>query len=432
MASNLQSAGVPAAGGSCPLLAGYDPLDPAELRDPYPSFARAQRDAPVFYDEKYSFWSVTRHEDVLAVTRDTERFSSRMAVPMPLPPEEVRGRMPVYPGARSVLLMDNPEHHPARKMLQAPFTPSRLREMESVIRAHAERLLRSAGPDRHLEFVHEFAMPLALAVIGGIMGVPEKDFPLLEDAVASAFRVASRSYGEDEELPLARAQLKYWEYLQALVEERRAAPRRDFASVLASYVNDDGSTPSREEVASQLSAILSAGFETSAQMMSFGVRSMIENRDQWDLLRSDRSLLPQAVEECVRHRTLIKRIFRLAVADVEIGGVLIPEGSLVGVTLGAANHDASVFAEPERFDITRSRGNLAFGNGTHFCLGAPLAKLEMRITLETLLDLAPGIELVASEEIDYVPHMIVYGMVAMPVDLGPDPIGDLPPGGSPV
>jgi cytochrome P450 len=315
--------------------------------------------------------------------------------------------------------MDNPEHHPARKMLQAPFTPSRLREMESIIRAHAERLLQSAGPDRQLEFVHGFATPLALAVIGGIMGVPEKDFPLLEHAVSSAFRVASASYGEDEELPLARAQLAYWEYLQALVQERRAAPRGDFASVLASYVNDDGTTPSCEEVASQLSAILSAGFETSAQMMSFGVRSMVEHRDQWELLQSNRSLLPQAVEECVRHRTLIKRIFRLAVADVEVGGVLIPQGSLVAVTLGAANHDASVFGEPERFDITRSRANLAFGNGTHFCLGAPLAKLEMRITLETLLDLAPGIELVASEEIDYVPHMIVDGMVAMHVDLGP-------------
>jgi cytochrome P450 len=290
-----------------------------------------------------------------------------------------------------------------------------------MIREHAERLLLGVGPDRRLEFVHGFATPLALAVIGGIMGVPEEDFPLLERAVASAFRVASRSFAEEEELPLALAQADYWEYLQTLAEQRRVAPREDFASVLASYVNDDGSRPKSDEVASQLSTILSAGFETSAQMMSFGVRSMLEQRDQWELLRSNRSLLPQAVEECVRHRTLIKRIFRVAVVDAEVGGVLIPEGALVGVTLGAANHDASVFAEPERLDITRSGGNLAFGNGTHFCLGAPLAKLEMRITLETLLDLAPEIELVANQEIDYVPHMIVYGMVAMDVDLGPLP-----------
>jgi cytochrome P450 len=413
--------GVAGTAGGCPVLSGYDPLDPAELRDPYPSIARAHREAPVFYSEQYGFWSVTRHADVLAILRDTERFSNRMAIPMPLPPEEVRDRMRVYPSATSLLFMDDPEHGPARKMVQAPFTPRRLREMEPMIRARAEELLRVDDPDRRLEFVRGYATPLALVVIGHIIGVPEEDFPLLERAIRAMNRIHSNAYGEDEIQVLAREMLTYWEYLCALVEERRRDPRHDFSSVLANWVSEDGSSPGTDEIASHINTILGAGFETSAQMMSFGIRSMLEHRDQWELLKSDRSLLPTAVEECVRHRTLIKRNFRVTLTDVEVGGVLIPEGSLVAIMPAAANHDETAFPQPDRFDITRSEPNLTFGNGMHYCLGAPLSKLEMRITLETLLDLAPDMQRVADQEIEYVPHLILDGMEAMLVDLGPVP-----------
>jgi cytochrome P450 len=402
----------------CPVLPGYDPLDPAELRDPYPSIARAHREAPVFYVEKYGFYSVTRHADVLAILRDTERFSNRMAIPMPLPPEEVRDRMPVYPSATSLLFMDDPEHGPARKMVQAPFTPRRLREMEPLIRARAEQLLRPEDPDRRLEFVRGYATPLALVVIGHIIGVPEADFPLLERAIRAMNRIHSNAYDEAELVDLSREMLEYWEYLLALVEERRRSPTDDFSSVLAGYVSEDGATPATDEIASHINTILGAGFETSAQMMSFGIRSMLEHRDQWELLKADRSLLPTAVEECIRHRTLIKRNFRVAVTDVEIGGVHIPEGSLIAIMPAAANHDEEVFPQPGRFDITRSEPNLTFGNGMHYCLGAPLSKLEMKVTLETLLDLAPEMQLVA-QEIEYVDHMILDGMHAMWIDLGP-------------
>jgi cytochrome P450 len=416
----LDHAAKPAPAG-CPVLSGYDPLGPDELRDPYPALARARRDVPVFYDEKYGFWSVSRHADVLAILRDTERFSNRMAIPVPLPPEDVRTRMPVYPSATSLLFMDDPEHGPARRMVQAPFTPRRLRDMEPLIRVRAEELLRPDDPDRRLEFVRGYATPLALVVIGRILGVPAEDFPLLERAIGAMNRLHSNAYDAEEIDVLARELLVYWDYLHALVEERRTAPRDDFSSVLAAYVNDDGSTPGTREIASHLNTILGAGFETSAQMMSFGIRSMLDHRDQWELLKSNRSLLPSAVEECVRHRTLIKRNFRVALTDVEVGGVLIPEGSLIAIMPASANHDESVFVTPDRFDITRMTPNLTFGNGVHYCLGAPLSKLEMRITLETLMDLAPDATLVDGQEIDYVDHLILDGMHALWVNLGPAP-----------
>jgi cytochrome P450 len=412
--------------GSCPVLAGYDPLDPAELRDPYPSIARAHREAPVFYDEAHHFWSVTRHEDVLAILRDTGRFSNRMAIPMPLPPEHLRERMPVYPSSRSLLFMDDPEHGPARKMVQAPFTPRRLRQSEQLLRDNATRLLRPDDPDRRLEFVRGYATPLALVVIGDILGVPATEFALLERAIASTNRIHSSAYDDDELESLSADQLEYWEYLLSLVKERRANPRDDFSSVLSNYVGEDGSRPDDDEIACQVHTILGAGFETSAQMMSFGIRSMLEHRDQWELLKSDHSLLPGAVEECVRHRTLIKRNFRIALTDVEVGGVPIPQGSLIAIMPAAANHDADVFPEPGRFDITRSQPNLTFGNGMHYCLGAPLSKLEMRITLETLLELAPDMHLIEDQEIEYVPHLILEAMVGMLIDLGPVPSEHVP------
>jgi cytochrome P450 len=409
--------------GGCPVLSGYDPLSPQELRDPYPSLHVAQAYAPVFYDEARRFWSVTRHDDVLAVLRDTTNFSNRMAIPLPLPPDEFRDRMPVYPTAGALLFMDDPEHGPARKMVQAPFTPRRLRAMQPLIRTKAEELLRPSDADRRLEFVRGYATRLALVVIGDILGIPEEHFAMLERVIGTTNRLHGGSYADDEIDGIATELLEYWDYLHEIVAERRRHPTDDFASVLANYASDDGSQPSDDDVAFQMHTILGAGFETSAQMMSFGVRSLLENRDQWELLKADRGLLPRAVEECVRHRTLIKRIFRVALTDVDIGGVPIPEGSLVAIMPAAANHDPSVFDDPERFDLARKQQNLTFGKGMHFCLGAPLSKLEMLTTLETLLDLAPDMQLVADQEIEYVNHIILDGMLGLHVDLGPVPDG---------
>ena len=151
--------------------------------------------------------------------------------------------------------------------------------------------------------------------------------------------------------------------------------------------------------------MLGAGFETSAQLITWGMHSMLSHPDQWELLKSDRSLLSSAVEECVRHRTVTKRIFRSAKVDVEVGGVTIPEGSLIALSLASANHDESTFGNPEEFDIRRPPipGNLTFGRGMHFCLGAPLSKTEMRITLETFLDHAPGAKIIEDRELEWKP-----------------------------
>lgn len=403
----------------CPVLPGYDPLDPEEVIDPFPTYARARREAPVFYLERHRFWSVTRREDVLTVLRDTNRFINRDKLPMPMPPEAIRDRMPQYPFATGLVFLDDPEHRPARQMVQAPFTRKRVRDIEPIARGRADALLSAHDADRRIEFIQDYSLPLALAIIGTIIGLPEEDFPLLRRAVDGAFQIVSGTRTEAEILELAEDQLAYWEYLLALVDERRLQPQDDFTSVLAAYVNEDGSRPTSPEIAAHVNSIVGAGFETSAQMMAFGVASILTHRDQWELLKSDRSLLPGAVEECVRYRTVSKRNFRVAATDVEIGGIPIPAGSLIGLLTASANRDEAAFPEPDRFDITRRVDNLTFGRGKHFCLGAPLSKVEMKITLEALLDQAPEARLVEDQQIEYKPGFQIDAMRTMYVDLGP-------------
>lgn len=176
-----------AARRGCPVLEGYNPMTPDELRDPYPSLKRARAEAPVFFSPEFGMWSVTRQEDVLAVLRDEDAFSAARALAVPPPPEEVA--LAEYPWKRSVLVLDEPEHRPMRTMIQAPFTPRSLKQREPLIREQAHRLLDPLDVDRRIEFVNDYAFPLSLSVIGSITGVPESDFGELKRAVYASFRV---------------------------------------------------------------------------------------------------------------------------------------------------------------------------------------------------------------------------------------------------
>jgi cytochrome P450 len=403
----------------CPVLADYDPLDPADLRDPFPGFERT-RATPVFFNERTGWHEVTRYEDIVAILHDSKRFSNKMTMPIPLPPEELRDRMPVFPHTTAVAFLDEPEHKPARAMIQAPFTPRRLRTMAPLIAQTARRLLRPEDPDRHLEVVLGFANPLAITVIGDLLGITDQDFPILRRSITGINHIASGACTDEEFHRLALEQVEYLDFLRDLVEARRRAPRDDFASVLATYRNEDGTAPTTDEIAAHINTILGAGFDTTAQQISAGLRSLFEAPDQWELLKADRSLLPTAVEECTRHRGAIKRLFRVVLEDVAIGGVPIPAGALLCLSVGSSTRDPAHYDAPDRFDITRRRDNLTFGRGLHFCVGAPLAKLELKATLEALLDLAPEARLLDAD-FDPLPDLRMTMMTELHLDLGPVP-----------
>ncbi|MER5915267.1 cytochrome P450 [Streptomyces sp. NPDC001982] len=379
----------------CPHLAGYDPLASAEIADPYPSYARARIEAPVFYDETQELWSLTRREDIVAALMDPATYSSTSALSDETPPPELLDRIPEYPWTGAVLSIDAPAHKNARAVLRAPFTPRRAEERASWARERALELLEPLERDGRIEFLREVAFPLAMTVIGDILGVPEERFELLERGVEAAHHITGRALTDHaDKVRHTETLLELVDYIEELVEERRRNPGDDYVSVMVRTPRPDGRLESTEKMVKHVWTIVAAGFETTANQLALGLRWLLANRDQWDLLRSDPSLVPSAVEEILRYRTLVKRLFRRTTRDVVVAGVTIPKGELVALLTSSANRDPEAYdTDPEEIDVTRNPAHLAFGRGVHLCVGAHLARVEIRTVLEVLLARFPELDL---------------------------------------
>jgi cytochrome P450 len=417
---------------SCPWAEAYDPFSTAELRDPYPSLAAARRDAPVFYSERFGRLVVTRREDALAVLADVEHFSSRAAQPFPDPPQAVWHRLPtkdgraVLPSALTPLILDGEEHRRARDVIQAPFTPRAIRVREPMIRAIANRIFDRAS-DGRMDLVNDYALPFALEVVSRIVGVPHTDLPLILRGIDAVFQLNARVLSDDDDvLAAAETVAEYWEYVSALAESRCREPQDDFASVIA-QTQDRGERPTPARVAQHIHSLISPGFETSAQAITHGLAALLARRDQWELLKSDRSLVERAVMEMLRYRAIAKFVFRQATSDVDVGGVTIPAGSNVAVSLASANRDEAYYDHPDAFDITRRVDNLTFGKWKHYCVGAPLAKLELKVTLETLMDRFPDATIPAGQELVWRRDPRIDALTALEIQLGTPAPGVLAP-----
>jgi cytochrome P450 len=411
-------------GAACPHLEGYDPLAPAELADPYPSFRRARAEAPVFYSEALGMWSIARQADVLDALRDTETFSSSSALPVREPPDELRERLPAYPWGRTVLTMDGPEHRAARSVIQAPFTPRSLKRLEQQIRERARALLDPLRTTGRIEFVRDYGYPLSMSVIGEILGIPEDKFELLERAVDSAFSLLGGGVSDPDEvlaasLPIADLR----EYMYELVEDRRASPRDDYTSVMVQTRLPDGSQESIPNLVTHVWVLIGAGFETTANMLALGMLSLLSHRDQWELLKQRPELVDNTVEEMLRYRTLIKRFYRTVTRDVDVAGITLPAAARVALLTASSNRDPDGYEDdPDRFDITRRREHLAFGKWKHFCVGAPLARLEMKLSLEAMLELCPDARLAEDQQLAWRRDLRADAVTSLYIESG-----DLPP-----
>jgi cytochrome P450 len=406
---------------ACPHLEGYDPLSPAELADPYPSFRRAREEAPVFFSEAFDIWSIARQEDVLQALRDTTTFSSVSALPRRDVPVELQDRMPVYPWGKTVLTMDGPEHRVARSVIQAPFTPRSLKRLEPMIRARTRELLMPLRETGQIEFIRQFAYPLSLSVIGEILGIPEDRYGLLERAIDGTFALLGGGLDDpDEVLAASRPIADLRDYMYELAEDRRANPRDDYTSIMAQMKLPDGSMETIPNLVTHVWVLIGAGFETTANMLGLGILSLLSHEDQWELLRQKPELVDNTVEEMLRYRTLLKRFYRTATRDVEIAGVTIPKGARVSLLTASANRDPAGYDDdPDRFDISKKREHLAFGRWKHFCVGAPLARLEMKLTLETMLELCPDARLTQEQELTWRRDLRADSMMSLLLECEP-------------
>jgi cytochrome P450 len=382
--------------GQCP----YNPFLPPDRDDPYPAWARIRREQPVFYSEVLDAWVVTRYQDICEIVRDTARFSnSASTTPVTPPPPEVQAVFDEgFRLAELVPLLsaDPPTHTRLRRHMNQAFTPQRVAAQEPRIRIVASELIDQFAAEGRVDLVERFAYPLPLTVVMELQGVPSEDRANIHRWSDDKTAIQWGKLGLDEYLAAARGFVEFQRYFAELIEQRRAEPRDDVISTMVRVRVEDERPLSTAELVAQMMGLVSAGHETTMNLIAHAVLHLLRNREQWELLvRDPVGLAPRAVEETLRFDSSVSGLWRLTTEAVEVAGVRIPKGARVHVVFGSANRDETIWDEPDRFDIQRetTTQHLAFGRGTHFCLGAALARLEGSVALELLATRLPSLRL---------------------------------------
>jgi cytochrome P450 len=391
-------------------LVVFDPYDWQVHEDPYPAY-RALRDrAPCYHNEERDFWALSRYDDVLAGFRDWQRLSNEQGVA--LEREQVRGSKDVM----SFLGMDPPRHDHVRNLVSAGFSPRRVRSLEPRVRALAVHYIEAFLENGECDFIAEFAGKLPMDVISEMLGVPALDRDTLR---TWADLVVHREEGNPSVPPAGmEAAANILKYFSEHVAARRAHPRDDLTDALVA-AEIEGARLDDRDIIAFLFLMIIAGNETTTKMLGNALYWAWRNPDERARLKADPGLAAAWAEETLRYDPSSQLIARTATCDIALHGRTIPRGARVALLIGSANRDERYWPDPDRFDIGRNTtGSLAFGQGTHFCLGASLARLEGRVSLEELLRRLPDYE-VREEGIERIHSSNVRGFAALPIGFAP-------------
>ncbi len=412
--------------------------DPSLVPDPHPYYDHIRSKDPVCCPINNGVLAVTRWEAANSVYKDSENFSSCVAVmgpftPMPFTPEgddiceQLEKHRTEIPMFEHMVTMDPPQHTDARSILARLLTPKRLKENEDFMWRLADRHIDEFIADGKCEFLAAYAKPFSLLVVADLLGVPEEDHEDFRESFG-AQRPGSNIGGLDHEViatnPLEWADEKFARY----IEERRENPRDDVLTSIATAKYPDGSTPEVVDVVRTATFLFAAGQETTAKLLGAAMRVLSDRPDIQQQLRDDRSLIPVFIEECLRMDSPVKSVFRMARKTTTLGETPVPAGTTVMVSPGAANRDPDRFDNPHEFQLDRKnvREHIAFSRGIHSCPGAPLARVEGRVSIERLLDRLGDITV--SEEkhgpIDarryvYEPTFILRGLTEINIEFKP-------------
>jgi cytochrome P450 len=351
----------------------YSPFVPAVKEDPYLYYAWLREHHPVYYNDKLGFYVLSRYADVEAAARTPEVFSSAQGIG----PE----RAPVA----MMIAKDPPDHTRLRRLVSKAFTPKMVEQLAPRIQEIVDELLDAALPRGSFDLVQDFASPLPVIMIAEMLGVePERreDFKRWSEAVIHV-TAGGAQYGD------MAAYMQSWQefkaYVSWIIEERRRSPRNDLVSALV-QAQDERDALTLNEILNFCLLLLVAGNETTTNLITNGALALYTHEAQRQKLRGQPQLIQSAIEEVLRYDGPIQGVFRTTTRDVEVRGTTIAAHSKVLLLWAAANRDPDVFPDPDRFDIERTPNeHMAFGRGIHFCLGAPLARLEARIATQTIL-----------------------------------------------
>jgi cytochrome P450 family 150 subfamily A5 len=408
--------------------------------NPYPYYEYLRRECPVQREPHHGVVMVTGYEEAVSVYTDTATFSSCNSVtgpfpgfPVPLTGDDVSDLIEQHrdelPFSDQITTMDPPKHKAHRGMLMRLLTPKRLRENEEFMWRRADRQIDEFASTGACEFIKDYAGPFTLYVIAELLGVPESDYEWFRTELQGGHRRGTQGLGSTGSDTMGHTPLEFlYERFGDYVEDRRKEPRDDVLTSLATATFPDGSTPEVIDVVRVAANIFTAGQETTVRLLSTAMQLIGERPELQKLLRAQRELVPDFIEECLRMEGPVKGDFRLARRATTVGGVDIAAGTTVMVLNGAAGRDPRRFVDPDEFRVDRdnAKEHLAFGRGPHSCPGGPLARAEGRISIERLLARMEDIRI--SEEhhgppgdrrYRYVPTYILRGLTSLNLEFTP-------------
>ena len=398
-----------------PRAASFDPFADLYQQDPPESLRWSRDEEPVFYSPEIGYWVVTRYDDVKAIFRDNIRYSPSIALEKITPTSDEANAVLTqydYRMSRTLVNEDEPAHMPRRRVLMEPFTPAELAHHEPMVRRLTREYVDRFIDTGQVDLVDEMLWQIPLTVALHFLGVPEEDMDTLRKySIAHTVNTWGRPAPE-EQIAVAHAVGNFWLFAGAVLEKMRQAPeghgwmrygirkQREHPEVVTdSYLH------------SMMMAGIVAAHETTANAAANAVRLLLEHREVWQEICADPNLIPNAVEECLRHTGSVASWRRLVTADTELGGVFIPEGAKLLIVNSSANHDERHFERPDDFDIRRENASdhLTFGYGSHQCMGKNLARMEMQIFLEELTRRLPHMRLVPDQKFSYLPNTSFRG-----------------------
>jgi cytochrome P450 len=412
--------------------------DQSLVPDPHPYFDHLRSKCPVVREPHYGVLAITGYDEANAVLKDTDTFSSCIAVAGPFPPlpftpegdditEQITAHRSLMPMFEHMVTMDPPDHTDARSLLNRLLTPSRLKENEDFMWRLADEFLDDFIADGKCEFLSAYAKPFSLLVIADLLGVPHDDHDEFRSVLGSP-RPGAQVGSLDGDLiglnPLEWLDDKFVAYL----EDRRNDPRDDVLTALATAKYPDGSTPPVLEVARSATFLFAAGQETTTKLLSASIKVLGDQPEIQEALRKDRSRIPIFVDESLRMDAPVKSQFRLAKKDTQLGDTVVPAGTTVMVCPGAVNRDPVRFANPHEFSLDRKnvREHIAFGRGVHSCPGGPLARVEGRVSIERILDRMADITIdedkhgpAGDRSYNYEPTFILRGLTEINIRFTP-------------
>ncbi|HYO58843.1 cytochrome P450 [Archangium sp.] len=394
-------------------LQTYDLLAPTTMADRHALFAKMRSEPGLCRVEPFGAYTAARYEDVAAILKDPQRFSSEALAVITEPPW--LGPNPI---ARSILSMDPPRHPPHRALLSRVFGPAGMARLEARVRMESEALAEAAVRRGEVELVDAFCFVLPRNIIGSMLGLEPSTFLEFKRWAHAMGMVPSATTPEQHaEIRAVVREMKG--YLTEVIEARRRRLGEDMVSDLL-RAEVDGQKLSDEHILSFLFLLLPAGMETTTQLLGNSALTLAQNSEHLERMRANNAYIARFIEEVLRYDPPVQLGFRIAMQDVELSGTKVPAGSLVLGLVGSANRDERMFEQPDRFLPGRDKGSqhLSFGYGIHFCLGAQLARMEARLGLEALVSRVSGIRL-RSPEIQWLPGLMIHGPAELPVELVP-------------